>query len=73
MRKLCGDKVTLLGNVPPRDVLALGTPDEVTQAVRAMLDSFEDRRGLITSCGGGIPQNVPTENIKAFIEAVQKI
>ena len=73
MRKLCGDKVALLGNVPPRDVLSLGTPDEVKASVKAMLDPFKDRKGLIASCGGGIPQNVPTENIKAFIEAVQKI
>lgn len=73
MRKLCGEKVTLLGNVPPRDVLALGTPDDVQASVEAMLNSFESRRGLIASCGGGIPQNVPTENITAFIEAVRKI
>ncbi len=72
MRKLCGDKVTLLGNVPPRDVLAAGTPAQVTEAVKSMLDSFKDRKGLIASCGGGISQNVPTENINAFIQAVQK-
>lgn len=72
MRKLCGDKVALLGNVSPRDILAAGTPADVTKAVQEMLDSFKDKKGLIASCGGGIPQNVPTENIKAFIQAVQK-
>jgi uroporphyrinogen-III decarboxylase len=72
MRKLAGDAVTLLGNVPPRDVLAAGTPDQVTESVRAMLDSFKDRKHLIASCGGGIPQNVPTENMNAFIQAVHK-
>jgi uroporphyrinogen-III decarboxylase len=72
MRKLAGDTVTLLGNIPPRDVLAAGTPAQVTEAVQVMLDSFKDRKRLIASCGGGVPQNVPTENINAFIEAVQK-
>ncbi len=72
MRKLAGDTVTLLGNIPPRDVLAAGTPAQVTEAVQVMLDLFKDRKRLIASCGGGVPQNVPTENINAFIEAVQK-
>jgi len=72
MKKLVGDKVTLLGNIPPRDVLAAGTPVDVTQAVEAMLTGIEDRSRIIASCGGGMPPNVPTENINAFIEAVTK-
>lgn len=72
MRKLAGDKVTLLGNIPPRDVLAAGTPAEVTQAVEAMLTGFEDRSRIIASCGGGMPPEVSTANINAFIAAVEK-
>ena len=72
MRELVGDKVTLLGNIPPRDVLALGTPDDVRNAVQAMLEPLNDRSRIIASCGGGMPQDVSTENIKAFIEAIQK-
>jgi uroporphyrinogen-III decarboxylase len=72
MRKLVGDKVTLLGNIPPRDVLAAGTPDDVKQAALKMLEGLDDRTHLIASCGGGMPPNVPTENINAFIKAIQK-
>ncbi len=72
MRELVGDKVTLLGNIPPRDVLAAGTPDDVRAAARKMLDSLEDKTRIIASCGGGMPQSVPTENIKAFIEEIRK-
>ena len=72
MQKLVGDKVTLLGNIPPRDVLAAGTPDNVKAAARKMLDSLEDKSRIIASCGGGMPQNVSTENINAFIEEIQK-
>ena len=71
MKKLAGDKVALLGNIPPRDVLAAGTPVEVAQAVETMLTGI-DRSRIIASCGGGMPPNVPTENINAFIEAVTK-
>lgn len=69
MRKWLGDDVTLLGNIPPRDVLAQGSPDDVRQSVREMLDGIDDRRRVILSCGGGVPPNVSTENMEAFLEA----
>jgi uroporphyrinogen-III decarboxylase len=72
MKKLVGNKVTLLGNIPPRDVLAAGTPAEVTQTVETMLTGLEDRSRIIASCGGGMPPDVSTENINAFISAVEK-
>jgi len=72
MKKLAGDNVTLLGNIPPRDVLAAGTPAEVAQAVETMLTGLEDRSRIIASCGGGMPLDVSTENINAFIAAVEK-
>jgi len=72
IRKLAGDSVALLGNIPPRDVLAAGTPAQVTDAVEAMLAGIENRSRIIASCGGGMPPAVSTENINAFIEAVTK-
>ena len=72
MKKLAGDKVALLGNIPPRDVLAAGTPTEVAQAVKTMLTGLEDRSRIIASCGGGMPPEVSTDNINAFIAAVEK-
>lgn len=69
MQQAAGDTVTLLGNVPPRDVLARGTPDDVRRSVREALASVEDRRRIILSCGGGTPPEVPTENIEALCAA----
>ncbi len=69
MRQWVGDEVTLFGNIPPRDVLARGTPDDVRQSVRDVLDELTDRRRVILSCGGGMPPGVTTENIEAFVEA----
>ena len=73
MRALCGDKVVLLGNLPPRDVMALGKPDDVRQGVRAMLEPLADTRGLILSVGGGMSPNTPTANIEAFIATAASI
>ena len=70
MKELTNNAVTLLGNIPTRDVLAAGSPDEVRNSVKAALDSIEDKSRIILSCGGGMPPDVPTENIEAFISAV---
>ena len=69
MRQLAGDRVALLGNIPPRDVLAKGTPEDVARAVREALKGAGDRTRLILSCGGGMPPGVSTENLRAFLEA----
>ncbi len=66
------NKVALLGNIHPRDVLAAGTPEEVARSVVEMLRPLEDRSRLIVSCGGGMPPGAPTENIRALIDAVEK-
>ncbi len=71
MRNLTGGRVALVGNIPPRDVLAAGTPEEVRAAVRAALEGLDDTRRLVLSCGGGMPPGVPTENIEAFLEAAR--
>lgn len=69
MQRFTNGNVALLGNIPPRDVLAVGGPEEVREAIRASLDGVEDMSRVILSCGGGTPPGVPTENIHAMLEA----
>jgi uroporphyrinogen decarboxylase len=69
MKELTNNAVTLLGNIPTRGVLAAGSPDDVRNSVKAALDSLEDKSRIILSCGGGMPPDVPTENIEAFLSA----
>ncbi|MDH7598591.1 MAG: uroporphyrinogen decarboxylase family protein [Sedimentisphaerales bacterium] len=71
LRKLAGDRITILGNIPARDILAQGTPDQVRQTVKQMLQHVADKRRWIPSCGGGMPPDVTTDNIRAFVNAVQ--
>lgn len=71
MRRLAGDGVILLGNLPPRDVLAMGTPQEVEAGVISMMREAGDTKGIIWSCGGGMPPDAPTENIRTFITTVR--
>lgn len=73
MRAWTGGTITLLGNLPPRDVLAAGTPADVERGVTEMLAPVEDRSRLIPSCGGGMPPGVRSENIEAFVAAVDAV
>jgi uroporphyrinogen decarboxylase len=69
MKDLAG-KVTLVGNLPPRDVLAQGTPDQVAAATKRMYHSVNTKDHIIWSCGGGMPPNVSTDNIRAFVNTI---
>lgn len=73
MRAWTNNKVALLGNIPPRDVLASGTPDDVVRSVTHMLNTFQDHTRLMVSCGGGMPPGAPTANIEALISTVQTL
>jgi len=73
MKSWTGNRIALMGNIPPRDVLAAGTPADVIRSVTEMLASIDDRSRLIVSCAGGMPPNAPTENIKALISTVEKL
>jgi len=69
LKKATQNKVTMLGNIPPRDVLASGSAEDVKNAAIKLL-SLEDKSRIIFSCGGGMPPGVSSENLKAFIDAI---
>jgi len=72
LRRMCDNRLTILGNIPPRDVLAKGSPEQVGAAVKALLSGAEDRSRLILSCAGGMPPGVSTANLQAFIRAARE-
>jgi len=72
IRELAGEDVALLGNLPPRDVLAAKSPEDVIAETRKMVEETRDRSRIVWSCGGGMPPGVSTENIRAFIDTIQK-
>jgi uroporphyrinogen-III decarboxylase len=72
IRQLAGPEVVLVGNIPPRDVLASGTPDQVREAVKKAAGEIEDHSRILWSAGGGMPPDVRNENINAFINAVKE-
>jgi uroporphyrinogen-III decarboxylase len=71
LKTLTENKVVLLGNIPPRDVLASGSPEDVHRVTTDLINSLQDKSRVIMSCGGGMPPGVRSENIAAFIQAVR--
>jgi uroporphyrinogen decarboxylase len=69
IRQRAGDRVTLLGNVPPRDVLAFGSCRDVSAHVSRILRDTSDRRRLILSGGGFTPAQFDADKIQTFCEA----
>jgi uroporphyrinogen-III decarboxylase len=72
IREIAGPEIVLVGNVPPRDILAGGTPEQVDLAVKKALGEIKDHSRIIWSAGGGMPPGVDGKNIHAFANAVKK-
>lgn len=64
------NQVCLLGNLPPRDVLAAETPEQVFLKTKELIKTVKPEMKVVLSCGGGMPPDVSTENIRAFILAI---
>ncbi|MBR3527531.1 MAG: hypothetical protein IKN88_07130 [Bacteroidales bacterium] len=75
-RKLAGDKVVLMGNVPPM-LLVNDTPENVYKATKEIVEKYiagnGSHHGLLLSTGGGLPMGAKKENIDALIAAVSDI
>jgi uroporphyrinogen-III decarboxylase len=69
VKAVMGNRVALMGNVPPLDVGVRGTPAEVMDWARACLDKAAPGGGMILSFGGGVSPGTPPENIDALLRA----
>jgi uroporphyrinogen-III decarboxylase len=72
IRDLAGPEILLMGNIPPRDVMAAGTPQQVDEAVIKAFGEITHHDRIIWSVGGGMPPDVNNDNINSFLEAVKK-
>jgi uroporphyrinogen decarboxylase len=67
-----GDRMRVVGNVSPTEVMAGGTPDEVEEAVvRCIYTAANAPKGFVASTGCELPYHTPRENVHAFIRGVR--
>ena len=73
LKKEFGDYLTFWGGgVDTQKTLPLGTPDEIKDEVRELIENFSAGGGFVYSTVHNIQSNVPFENVIAMIEAVQE-
>ncbi|OPY66136.1 MAG: Uroporphyrinogen decarboxylase [Syntrophorhabdaceae bacterium PtaU1.Bin034] len=73
-REKVGDKVRLMGNVEPSEVMLQGTPDDVRKAVRACVrKAWQSPKGYVVASGCSLPTETPFANIHAMMDAVREI
>jgi len=71
LREVTGDKMAILGNIPPRDVLAAASTAEVKIAAQTLKAEAAGFDKMVFSCAGGMPPAVSTKNIQAFTEGLK--
>ncbi len=72
VKELVRGKATVLGPIDPSDVMALGTPDLVTQKAKEAIEILGEGGGLILGPGCALPPMTPPENVHALMEAAKK-
>jgi len=72
LKEQTGDRIVMMGNIPPRDVLANGSAVEIESEVKNLISNLKTRNRVLVSCGGGMPPEVSTGNINQFISTVKK-
>ncbi len=66
-----GKDITFYGGVSTQHVLPYGTPEEVKNQTKELLEVMGKDGGYICAPTHSIPNDVPTKNIEAFLEVVQ--
>lgn len=71
IKDITDNRVVLMGNIPPRDILAKGSIEEIIKTVKITIDEIKSKKKIIFSCGGAMPPGVSTEQIRTFINTVE--
>jgi uroporphyrinogen decarboxylase len=69
-----GDRVRIMGNVHPSEIMLQGTPADVRRAVFAgIAQAWDSPKGYIVASGCSLPTETPLVNIRAMMAAVTEI
>lgn len=69
VKQAVGDKVCLIGNIDPINVLMNGTPEKVKEEAKRIIEAGGRNGGYIFNSGEMIPRMTPEENMIAMVEA----
>jgi uroporphyrinogen decarboxylase len=67
-----GDKLCLIGNLHQLQTLLTGSPEEVEEECRSVIEKGAKGGGFILSASGCLSEGTPMENIDAMVNATSK-
>lgn len=70
LKKDQGDRLAFLGNIDV-DLLARGSPEEITAAARTLIETVAPGGGFALGSGNSVTRYVPLANYRAMLNAVQ--
>jgi uroporphyrinogen decarboxylase len=70
LKREFGDQLTFWGGFDQQRVLPFGTPDEVREETKRLLDAFMPGGGFVFAAGHNIQADVPPENVIALFDTV---
>jgi MtaA/CmuA family methyltransferase len=66
------DSITLFGTIDPSKIIANGTPLQVENKTKELLDVYYDSPRLVINAGCAIPPTAPEENIRKMISVTRE-
>ncbi len=72
LKKKYGDRLAFWGTIGIQQLMPFGTPEEVRQEVKRMVETVGKGGGLLISPTHRLQPEVPWENVEAFVEAVDR-
>ena len=67
IHEICKDKITLFGIIDPSGIMALGTPAQVEEEAKKLLDLYKDSPRFVMNAGCALPAFTPSENIERLV------
>lgn len=71
IKRLYGDKLSFWGTLGTQTTLPFGTPEEVRETCRRMIETVGKGGGLLLAPTHVVEPEVPFENLQAFLDAVR--
>lgn len=71
-KRRIGKKVCLRGNADPVNTLLKGSPQDIEEEVKEIIEKAGEGNGLILGTSDQVARDTPIENIMAFREAAEK-
>ncbi len=72
LKREYGDRITFWGGFDQQSVLPFGTPEQVRQEARRLLEDFMPGGGFVFCSGHNIQAGVPPENVLALFDTIHE-